>query len=164
MKLQDYIHYYMGCAFWTDNSEGQVNAETIRYIIPMIDKGKNVQLKLRRLEDMKEDEMVTLLTNLFPFDMDDKPTADEFSMEMFYNDDGLMVDGDVSVGANYKCRCYIGQIAIKQCGSICFFDEAGNQEHGINVPRAYHYLLTQRFDIFSLIDAGLAVDAKSINS
>lgn len=170
MKLKDYLHYYLyGNIYEVGVSTCQLigigdsyyTIKTKQGTLLTLSDRACVKLVLRRLGDMTEAEMVNLLTDLFPFDMEDKPTADEFSMEMFYNDDGLMVDGDVSVGANYTCRCYEGQIAIKQCGSICFFDEAGNQEHGINVPKAYHYLLRQGFDLFGLIDAGLAIDAKT---
>lgn len=172
MKLKDYLHYYLyGNILEVGVSTCQLigigdcyyTIKTKQGTLLTLSDRANVKLVLRRLEDMTQEEMVNLLTDLFPFDMEDKPSADEFSMEMFYNDDGLMVDGDVSVGANYTCRCYEGQIAIKQCGTICFFDEAGNQEHGINVPKAYHYLLSKGFDIFGLIDAGLAVDIKIIN-
>ena len=55
-KLSDYLHYYMGCTFWTPNSEGQVNNKTIGYIIDMIDNGTKVQLHLRRLADMTEED------------------------------------------------------------------------------------------------------------
>lgn len=180
MKLKDYLHYYIysGVGVYVFPDETITNGFLAKYKEDYPDGVYNPLLTLenyakflndgykpilRPLEDMTEEEMVNLLTDLFPFDMEDKPTADEFSMEMFYNDDGLMVDGDVSVGANYTCRCYEGQIAIKQCGTICFFDEAGNQEHGINVPKAYHYLLSKHFDLFGLIDAGLAIDAKTLN-
>lgn len=180
MNLRDYAPYYIGTPCyntWFPPDHDEYNAGWVLrgfrttsekcYMLESeldITWTDSIKPILRRLEDMTEGEMVALLTSLFPFDMEDKPVADEFSIEMFYNDDGLMVDGDVSVGANYTCRCYEGQIAIKQCGSICFFDEAGNQEHGINVPKAFHYLLQQHFDLFGLIPAGLAIDAKTITT
>jgi len=164
MKLQEFIHYYMGASFITNNSEGEINPATLKFIYPMIEKDKGVQLVLRSLDDMTEEEMIGLLQSMVPADMDDKPIDDEYGIEMFYNDDGLMVDGDIAVGANYSCRCYEGQIAIKLCGSICLFSDGKDvtRDELMNTPKAFHYLLHQGFDIFGLISAGLAINAKTI--
>lgn len=163
-KLQDYLLYYLGCDYWTNNSQGNLNAKTLPDVIDMCDKNRGVQLHLHRLEDMTDAQMIGLLQSMVPADMEDKPTAEDYSLEMFYNDDGLMVDDDISVGANYSCRCYEGQIGIKLCGSICLFDETGDvtRDELTNAPHAFHYLLQQHFDLFGLIPAGLAVDARTI--
>lgn len=164
MKLIDYLHYYLGCDYWTNNSQGNLNAKTLPDVIGMCERGKGVQLHLRRLEDMTEKEMIGLLQSMLPADMEDKPTEDDYSLEMFYNDDGLMVDNDIAVGANYSCRCYEGQIGVKLCGTIILFDETGDvtRDKLTNTPKAFHYLLQNHFDLFGLIDAGLAIDAKTI--
>lgn len=167
MKLQDYIHYYIGCkmirsSHWEPQNEPYIldnknMAEAIEYSDRPI---------LRRLEDMTEDEMIGMLQSMAPPDMEDKPTLEDYDLEMFYNDDGLMVDSDIAVGANYSCVCYEGQIAIKICGSIILFYETGKdvtRDELINVPKAFHYLLQQGFDLFGLIDADLAIDAKTVN-
>jgi hypothetical protein len=164
MELKDYIHYYMGATFWTPNSEGQVNAVTLQYVIDMIKKGTKVQLHLRRLEDMREDEMIGLIQSTAPADFTDKPMDDEYNLNMFYNDGGNLVNADIAVGAEVTCRCYEGQISIKKCGTVSFYDEAGIQEERVNDPLAFHYLLRQHFDIFGLIDAQLAIDAKTISN
>lgn len=180
MELKDYLHYYFGCNFLFDNKQWQM------FRIEMTNKGVLVtgkrffatggwrhntiwaadcKLVLRRLEDMTEGEMVGLLQSMVPSDMEDKPTDEDYDLEMFYNDDGLMVDGDIAVGANFTCGCFDGQIAVKKCGSIIQFDENKDvtRDMLINAPLAFHYLLQQHFDIFGLIDAGLAVDIKIIN-
>jgi hypothetical protein len=110
-KLQDYLHYYMGCTFWTNNSEGEVNPETIRFIYPMIEKRNNVQLHLRRLEDMTEEEK-------------------------------------------------------KECDKQVHKYDTGNGRSHFITDWAYRvdWLLKQHFDLFGLVDAGLAIDAKTINS
>jgi hypothetical protein len=162
MKLQDYLHYYMGCTYWTSNSQGEVNKVTLQYVIDMIERDKGVQLHLRRLEDMTEEEMLTLLQLMVPDELEDKPINEEYGIEMFRNDGGNLVDANVLVGAEYSCRCYVGQITIKKCGTICAYDETGDEQELVNAPRAYHYLLRQHFDLFGLLDAGLAVDAKTI--
>ena len=65
MKLQDCLHYYMGCKFITDNSEGEVNTETLRFIYPMIEKGHNVQLVLRKLDDITDEEIKSVAALCF---------------------------------------------------------------------------------------------------
>lgn len=164
MKLQDYLHYYLGATYWTNNSQGEVNKVTLQHIYPMIEKGKGVQLHLRRLEDMTEDEMIGLLQSMVPFDMEDKPTDEDYDLEMFYNDDGLMVDSDIAVGANFTCICFDGQIGVKKCGSIILFEQNKDvtRDQLINTPMAFHYLIQQHFDLFGLIPAGLAIDIKTI--
>jgi hypothetical protein len=108
-KLQDYLHFYMGCKFITDNSEGEVNPETIRFIYPMIEKGYNVQLVLRKLEDWTAEELKTYNTLK-----------------------GKKTDGVHAVYIAY------------------------------DTPQTFNYLLKQGFDLFNLIDAGLAIDAKTM--
>jgi hypothetical protein len=167
MELIDYLHYYLDCDYWTTNSQGNLNAQTLPNVIDLCKRNKGVQLHLRQLEDMEKEEMIGLLQAMVPADMEDKPTPEDYDIEMFYNDDGLMVDADIAVGANYSCSCYEGQIAIKLCGSICLFDETGKdvtRDELTNVPKAFHYLLQQHFDLFGLIDAGMAIDAKNIKS
>jgi hypothetical protein len=119
---------------------------------------------LRRLSDMTESDMIGLLQSMVPPDMKDTASADYYSVTMFYNDNGLMVDGDVIVGADYSVICYEGQIAIRECGSIMLFGEDGNQERPVNIVQGFHYLLKQGFDLFNLIDEGLAVDSKTIST
>lgn len=174
MKLQDYLHYYIGAnVFLCINLEGNNVIEPLTpkmlhedmdmFIDP--DDTRPYKLLLRRLEDMKEDQMIGLLQSMAPPDMEDKPTPEDYGLEMFYNDDGLMVDRDIAVGANYSCRCYEGQIGVKVCGSIILFDETGKdvtRDELTNTPRAFHYLLQQGFDLFGLIPAGLAIDAKTL--
>lgn len=161
-KLKDYLHYYMGATYWTNNSQGEVNKVTLQYIYPMIDQAKNVQLHLRRLEDMTQEEMIRLIQVMVPDEMEDKPTDDEYILNLFHNDGGNLVNSDVSIGAEYNVRCYEGQLTIKKCGTICAYDETGDEQELVNAPRAYHYLLQQHFDLFGLIDAGLAIDIKTI--
>jgi hypothetical protein len=111
---------------------------------------------------MTEEEMIGLLQSMVPADMEDKPTDADYDLEMFYNDGGLMVDGDVAVGANYTCICYEGQIAVRDTGDIHLFDEAGKIERLVNQPQAFRYLLSKSFDLFNLIPEGLAIDKSKL--
>lgn len=180
MKLQDYLHYYIGCKVMAAPYGGQqkryeegklvgINVYDIAHV--KLNNWQSVadisitcvKPILRRLEDMTEEEMIGLLQSMVPADMEDKPTNEDYDLEMFYNDDGLMVDADISVGANFTCGCFDGQIGVKKCGSIILFNEGEDvtRDMLINVPLAFHYLLQQHFDLFGLIDAGLAIDLKT---
>lgn len=178
-QLKDYLHYYMGCKVMAAPYGGQqkryeegrlvgINIHDIAYV-----KLNNWQLvadisitcvkpMLRRLEDMTEGEMIRLLQTMVPNDMEDKPTGEEYIGQLFKNDGGNLVDADVAVGIDYNCRCYSGMLTIKKCGTICAYDESGDEQELVNAPRAYHYLIQLHFDLFGLIDAGLAVDIKTI--
>lgn len=184
MELKDYAHLYIGCrCFNTWFPEGHSGYDRnwvfSGYCPTYGTKGNPYYLEneddvtwtdsikpiLRKLEDMTEEEMIGFIQSMVPMDMEDKPSPDDYSLEMFYNDDGLMVDGDIAVGANYSCRCYEGQIGIKKCGSIILFEEDKDvtRDQLINTPLAFRYLLTQHFDLFGLIDAGIAIDSKTLN-
>jgi hypothetical protein len=173
-KLQDYLHYYLHGKIWEVGvstctllgiGDCYYTIKTKQGALLTLSNRANIKLVLRRLEDMTEEEMIGLLQSMVPADMEDKPIDDEYGLDMFYNDDGLMVDSDIAVGANYSCRCYSAQIGIKVCGSICLFDETGKdvtRDDLTNAPQAFHYLLKEGFDLFGLIDARLAIDAKTI--
>lgn len=174
MELKDYLHYYIGCkAITTDDNEQAELVGVSDDNAHIVHDGTGsygtcditgVKPLLRRLEDMAEGEMVGLLQSMVPADMEDKPKNEDYGLEMFYNDDGLMVDGDIAVGANFTCGCFDGQIGIKKCGSIILFDEEEDvtRDMLINTPMAFHYLLRHGFDLFGLIPAGLAIDQKTV--
>jgi hypothetical protein len=177
MNIKDFAHYYIGqrCLnTWFSEEHPNYNPG---WVLTGFDRDAHRPFKLeteedftwtdsikpvlRRLEDMTEDDMIGLLQSMVPADMEDKPTEDDYSLEMFYNDDGLMVDSDIIIGANYTCICFNGQIAIRECGSVIIFDEE-EMQRPCNIPQAFHYLLKQGFDLFGLIAKGLAVDIKNI--
>lgn len=123
MKLQDYLHYYLGCDYWTNNSEGNLNAKTLPDVIDMCERDRGVQLHLRRLEDMTEEDWrkVTLETKL---------SHDTISMES-------LKDSFIHGGFN-------------------------DRYHWTVVNMALISLRKLRVDVDGLIDAALAVDAKTL--
>lgn len=163
MNIKDYLKYYIGQRYQGYKGVGDIHHCTLSNLHDMINTGEHVKPILRGIASLTEAELIEMHLATAPPDMEDKPTADDYSMEMFYNDGGLMVDADVAVGANYSCRCYEGQVAIRYTGDIDFYDEAGEREKSINIPKAFHYLLSLGIDLFGLIDAGLAIDAATIN-
>jgi hypothetical protein len=170
MKLQDYIHYYHGCDFI---------ANGMRYKVACIDKrikgtrfnpfGREVwndfelhKIKpiLRRLADMTEEEAVRVhreatKTPFLPADKDEydvtyiKDKGEVCSIQvvdlrMPKMHTNINIEGDVLV--------YIHEH--NEEPKIC--ERVANQHH------ITHYLLTQHFDLFGLIDAGLAIDEKTL--
>jgi hypothetical protein len=144
MKLQDYLHYYLGAAFITNNSEGEVNPKTIQFIYPMIEKNKGVQLVLRRLEDMTQEEAIALVKLVVHEDEYINVTTYRHNLT---ND--LMVQWGLLTP---KQRADDVASYFNATGERCW---SGDQ---------FNYLLKQHFDLFSLIPAGLAVDAKTYSN
>ncbi|MGN6416127.1 MAG: hypothetical protein ACTHMC_01455 [Pseudobacter sp.] len=56
MNLIEYLPYYLDCGYWTENSQGHLNYETLGNVIDMVQRGRNVQLFLRPLSSMTEEE------------------------------------------------------------------------------------------------------------
>jgi hypothetical protein len=173
-NIKDYLPFYLGCDVMTNEGKGKLiavfsdDSQNTSELISLDDGDPDnimdFQLLPRPLSDMTEEEIIELFLLTFPDDFEDTPTAEECNAEMFYNDGGNMVDADVSVGANIDCRCYEGQIAIRKCGSINFYNANGNLDYFYNAPKAYLLLLSKHFDLFGLIEAGLAIDATTVNS
>src|ERR1044072_5749915 len=118
MKLQDYIHYYIGCdVITTDDNELAELVGVSEDNAHLVHKGtgsygtcdiSGVKPLLRRLEDMTEEEIIGLLQCMVPDKMDDKPVNDEYGMNLFHNDGGNLVNSDVIVGAEFSCWCGLG--------------------------------------------------------
>lgn len=162
MELKDFLHYYMGATFWTNNSEGEVNPETLRFIYPMIEKNKDVKLVLRRLEDMTEEEAITVHREATktPFLPADK---DEYDVT-YIKDKGKVCSIEV---VDLRMPSMYTNINIE--GDVLVYVHETNEEPKIcervaNQHHITHYLLRQQFDLFGLIPAGIATDAKTVKS
>lgn len=159
MQLKDILHYYLGQYFdYTSCGVSHRRVLTGWYLDNMPDSPK---LHLRRLEDTTEGEIIELLISMQPEGIPDLPEAGDYNLDIFHNDNGLMVDEDVAIGADYTCRCYVGQIAIRKNGIINLYDEGRSPEPLVAGPQQFHYLLSLGFDLFGGIDAGWAVDVKT---
>lgn len=76
IDIKNYLHYYIGCDYWTSNSQGQINSKTLPHIFEMIDSGKKVQPILRRLSDMTREERTTAnIWTLLPDKYPSHPTG-----------------------------------------------------------------------------------------
>jgi hypothetical protein len=172
-KISDYLHLYIGCDKAAYDPDRKIDNEPYplfpfywsnhEYVIKGISEGK-FKLCLRPLSDMTEEEMRGLIKILFS-DVEDKISDDELQdVEMFYWDNSTMVDGDIQVGANFDCRCFEGQLAIRECGSMFLWDADGKELRWLtNIPEASRYLLGLGFDLYKLIPDGLVIDKTTLN-
>lgn len=179
-ELKDYLQHYLGCKVqYKRLDEGQetlrivqreLNAECLLTLLQLSDLVgvenhiTDVKLILRPLSDLSQTDLAGLLISEMPFDMEDAPEEDEYELDMFYNDGGNMVDGDIAVGANISCRCYTGQVAIRHNGTVINYKENGDYERPENSPATTLFLLSKGFDLFGLISAGLALDSTTVNA
>jgi len=191
MKLQDYIMYYIGCDVIIDQGtkkedRGKLMGGTfipnsinqIYYYIQTAEMRENededftmpynddadeparIKPILRRLSDMTEEEAIRVhreatKTPFLPADKDEydvtyiKDKSEVCSIEVV----------DLRIPNTYTNINIEGNVLVymhehNKEPKIC--ERVANQNH------ITHYLLQQQFDLFNLIDAGLAFDAKTI--
>lgn len=151
MKLQDYLHYYMGCkAITTDDNEQAELVGVSDDNAHLVHDGtgsygtcdiSGVKPILRRLEDMTEVEGVDLAK------LQHNPTRHKdievlyIKTEHLHYIDGTRWSGD---GVSEYNEYFVDFSQMK--------------------ADQFHYLLSKGFDLFGLIDAGLAVDIKTVES
>jgi hypothetical protein len=169
MKLQDYLHYYLHGQIWEAGvttctligiGDSYYTIKTKQGTLLTLSNRADIKLVLRRLEDMTEEEAITLyrLSTKTPFLSADK---DEYDVTYIKDKEEIcsiqVVDLRIS-------RMYMN---INIEGDILIYIHEQNEEPKIcervaNQHEATHYLLKQGFDLFGLIPAGLAIDAKNL--
>ena len=159
MKIIDYIHYYFGCqCLEAIKVPGQeLNFEpstiTVRTLFNVQSQLSEVKLVLRRLEDMTEEEAANLAViysgakKVSPM----KGIASNWHYFFCYFSEDQ--EGEVLVIDATGCAWYAHYFDKSQPGHRNIVDE----------HKAFHYLLQNHFDLFGLVDAGLAIDAKTID-
>lgn len=155
-QLKDYLHYYLGCQMYAYTLESVTNGWLEKQMSKNPQMGYSYELTagnlkktledgylpiLRKLESMTEEEaedLARLVTPKFRWEdiriLEVKPTEIHFM-------DGSKWYGD---GVEEFNDCYISLIEF--------------------APACFHYLLSRGFDLFGLINAGLAVDKATIKS
>lgn len=167
MKLQDYIHYYIGCKILFDNKEWQI------FRIEVTGKGILVtgnrffatggwrhntiwatecNLILRRLEDMTEEEAEKLAIIYSGAKSVKRTKGMASNWHYFFCYFGEETEGEVLTISADGCAWYAHYFDKSQPG----------HRNVVNEHFATHYLLKQQFDLFGLIDVGMAIDAKTL--
>lgn len=125
-KLQDYLPYYLGVDYWTNNSQGNLNAYTLPNVIDMCERNKNVQLHLRNLNSMSWDEWAEV--------------REQLSADIVRNAENV----------RYKDKPYW----------VIVLENRVNT----NTLRLNDGLVLIRlgYDVFNLIESGLAIDASTL--
>lgn len=151
MNIKDYIHYYINSdVYLCNNIEGKpviekLTAKMAEEDIDMFEsETRPYKLLLRRLEDMTEEEIRGLYRakGLWA-DLPDSHI--QFLSFNNHNKNQIDVKYDGPSGSG-GWRCGVAHMFLNQL-----------------FPTQFHYLLKMYFDLFGLIDAGLAIDSKTIN-
>lgn len=136
-KLNDYLHLYLGCPiFKTGTKLVSVNLEDEEYTI---------------LEDDGFNDRVLSMTNTNP-KLILRPLSDMTDSELI---DFTKLFGDGREFSDEDRKEALQIINKKGIGAISFNDESSE-----NVFEMVRWFLSKHFDIFGLIDAGLAIEKK----
>lgn len=165
MQLKDYLHYYLygkiyevgvGTCQLIGIGDSYYTIKTKQGTLLTLSDRANIKLVLRRLEDMTEEEAITIARLCF-FDRDkgypdsdfkarkvgigsEKPSTYEVRIDNDWYDEVIKI-GFIT-GNIWRCN--------------------GSVEHLHNQSQVFHYRIKQGFDLFGLIDAGLAIDIKTL--
>lgn len=159
MRLQDYLHYYMGCKVITidDNEQAELvgvsddNAHLIHdgtgsYGTCDI---SGVKPLLRRLEDMTREDMAIIYAHIF-----NRPFPDSGRIVWFGKEER-------TAAKRYVMMSGVDRVGIEMNGYVwadCDLSHVKFNPHFIG-----HRLLQWGYDLFGLIPAGLAIDIKTID-
>lgn len=151
-KIEDYLPFYLGC-------ETEVFEEDEPFIKRRILTAENLDNTihwgekpyLRPLSDMTEEEGIEILSRLYKhlFDLD----AAFSDIEIVRDRSNINKFGIIVSEENYKEK--IGMMLDPFRGF-----EMSIEGQMMNVPQAeiFHILLSKHFDLFNLIEAGLAIE------
>lgn len=126
---------------------------------------------LRPLSDMTEEEARHFawlcMDSKHHLEEDTRISKDEIDTELHHNDGGNLLDGDVEIYIEVTCRCFEGWVSIMKDGrmGVGEQDQPSIEMNPVDdVAEKIQYLLKQGFDLFGLIQYGLAVDKTVIIS
>ncbi len=174
MEIKDYLHLYLGCDVLRPDRLTRLKMVGICGDIIQFDTefgemfgdAKKAKPILRPLSSMtdKEAEHFTWLCMCSEFHQDEETqtSKDEIQIELVLNDGGNFLDDDVELYIDLSVRCFAGGIAFKKDRSILLCDEDGKQLPIDDIASKIQWLLSKHFDLFGLIEAGLAIDATII--
>lgn len=166
--IKNYLHLYLGCYCTMIDGDAQqrrftLNAYNLNYYRQW---SSNLKPILRPLSSMTEDEALHIawfnLDSEKHLDKDSRITKDEISANVVYNDGGLLVDENAAVVIDLTCRCFEGQVCIRTNGDIELWNDAGEKLPIERPAENVIFLLSKNFDLFGLIESGLAIDKTSL--
>lgn len=170
-NIKDYLHLYLGCEIYAEGFQ-------IRKLTPLVlmewdDHYYPFKPILRSLSDMTEEEAIELQCITTPYrciDWDKDPSKYDVT---FHTDHKLGKDHP-----NYKqvfsitvvdLRRDFDYMNINLNGDIIRYNHEADKDPVINERVHNHhettrYLLSKHFDLFGLIESGLAIDKTKLNS
>lgn len=165
-KLKNYLHYYLGCQVRTSTGKltlTGINVSDFYHTAEAIVLNGNVSHKtdiiglkpiLRPLFSITEEEFEELV--IITMSAHNLPEADRISKKELHT--RLLLDKlPEYLMAEISLRCFEGYFILNPDGSINIEDENEEDQPVSNQPMAIDYLLKKHFDLFGLIEAGLAV-------
>lgn len=164
MKLQDYLHYYMGCKVMAAPYGGQnkkyeegklvgINIHDVAHVkLNSWQSVADISITcvkpiLRRFEDITKEQMKAIWGLIFDRPFNENGRIDWFEKETF------------SACKRWIMWSGVERVGIELNGKVWADSDLHNYKYNPHVVT--HYLLQQQFDLFGLIDAGLAVDIKT---
>lgn len=174
-NIKDYLHLYFGCEMMKSDNSGRFTLNEITLFQMYEADGtsfiKNAKPILRSLSDMdnKEAEHFAWLCmdSKHHLEEDTRISKDEIYTELHHNDGGNLLDGDVEIYIEVTCRCFEGWVSIMKDGRIGVGEEdqpSSEMKPVDDVAEKIHYLLKQGFDLFGLIESGLAIDKRNFKT
>ncbi len=181
-KIEDYAPFYLGCkvkSFWGSTIEivtlkgviGEVliygfdreDFEITHSYRPSGNKSKRKdKLILRPLSDMTEEEvkevLLMILDSPIHLDKDERVTKEEINacINSIEPDDNAFV-------VYFSLRCADMHLYISNhSGLIRLYDEDSIEQYFEFHPELVRYLLSKSFDLFGLIDSGIAIDKTTL--
>lgn len=173
MNIKDYLKYYIGCRVLADDKDygdflgGSLIPNEIDQIYYDIhldewpegeimpfndDTSEDCRIKpiLRRVEDMTEEEMEGIWLLIFgqPF-----PNWGNI----------LFIEKTMRKPSHWIMKADADRAFVQCDGRVYADTNFCMKDYGFNPHLITHYLLSNGFDLFGLIDAGLAIDSKTVN-
>lgn len=154
MELKDYINYYIGCPcvlYMADDDPAGYHM-TLDYaaIKNWLANQEETDIKpvLRRLEDMTRDDMKPIYAHIFK-----RPFPESGRIVWFDKEER-------TAAKRYVMMSGVGRVGIEMTGYIWADCDLSHEK--FNPHLITDYLLRKYFDLFGLIPAGLAIDAKTV--
>lgn len=157
--ISEYIHYYIGQPCTYDDPYqrafdliGVVTERIIQEIRnPQLTGAvKNARPHLRKMQDMTEEEMKEIWQIIFG-----RPFYERGTIQFFDLSKG-------SLSKRWVMTAEVDRVGIQWDGRI--WADSDLELHKFNQHLVTHYLLKCGFDLFSLIDFGAALDAKTLQT